>query len=776
MIKLIRQLLSKYYNKTLESFCVRVLYFFNTINTYFLVAGLLAFLVVMPDDFSIFPFLLTLVVIAPAILYSDFHPTFFILAAPGLILYCILSPDGWGILGGALLINLIIYYVILTCFMSIPESIVARSRCQVILRKFVNSAITIAPTTVSLSISVSFSLMLTVALTASPNLFRSPGWGELLLWLGVISGAVLARFLRPRTFISKFFMPEPLSAPYDRVVILNIDGCRMDVLAQEKLPTVQGAIRSGSSLPGGLTTVYRALTNPAFASILTGAPPQTHGIKDNNFGQSIGVEGLPDIVPTILYGSMHVAHFSKKSWECNIVSLPEHSVYKSDAVVQAQLLHDLKNRDDTRLFVMDYSEADFLAHAFGSTSREYRSGLRNIDDKINEIMRFVESDTDHRTAVIICSDHGVVAIDHSYLLFDAEKYVPFIVNGPGIRKNFTMNGLGSIMDICCTIAYLLGVRYPEHASGRVFSEIVEAVDSETEHDRLIQEVNTVYYDCVSGEYDARHPEVVEGDLSWWVEQFTTLSRTTPSPLRVLDFGCGTGFVGKALAKAGLPVQKLVCYDISPGMVEKARQELAPLWNEPTPTYTTTFEDLLGSEFDVICVNSVLHHVHDPEAVAQDIANLLAEGGFILGAHEPNGEFFDSPLSRGLAALYKRLGQGISLPEQITLDFNTKFKQRNSWAPQLRADAILQTVENHSPVEQDLQVVPKGLGFKRTLVSDFYPGMKTVLMETYTTAFIRKVFTHRPGLRRFLSGLFALLFPSGNLIRYVARKPGPRPPS
>ncbi|WP_035236355.1 alkaline phosphatase family protein [Desulfobacter vibrioformis] len=773
MIKLFRALINRFYNEKIESFCVRLLYFFNTINTYFLVSGLIAFLFVLPDEITWIPLVAGFAVAVAVIYYADFHPTFFLTAGPGLLLYCWLSPGAWPVFGIALLVNTVFYYTILTLFMSIPESIVARMWWRIVLRKFVNSAFTIAPTTVSLSMSVSFSLLLTISLTATQKSFCAFGWDDFLLWSGMLLGAALSKFLRPRTFISKFFMPKPMEKPFDRVVILNIDGCRMDVMRQESLPNVQKAEAEGSSLPGGLTTVYRALTNPAFASILTGAPPQKHGIKDNNFGQSIGIEALPDIVPTILYGSMHVAHFSKPEWDCRIVSLPERSVWKSDSVVQEQLLNDLKNRDDVRLFVMDYSEADFLAHAFGSTSEEYRSGLRNIDTKIGKIRDFIASDDRYRTAIIICSDHGVVAIDHSYLLFDAEKYVPFIISGPGIQQGYTLEGHGSIMDIGCTAAYLLGIRYPEFASGRVFSEILTENDQFAEREALVSEVNKIYYNTVSSQYDERHPEVVEGDFAWWLDKFSEIHPADGNPLRVLDFGCGTGFIGKALAASSLEIGELTCLDTSSGMLEQARQALSPLWETSVLSFAVDMAEIQGRKFDLICVNSVLHHLHNPLQVTRELETLLADGGRIMGAHEPNKEFFNSITARLLASAYKRAGQGISLPEDILSDFNNRFKTKFPWAPFLRADAVLQTVENHSPVEQDEVSVPSGVGFGKMLVSDFYPSLETLESETYTTAFVRDVFKDRPGLTRMLETAFKLVFPSGNLIRYIAHKPARR---
>jgi Type I phosphodiesterase / nucleotide pyrophosphatase len=107
-------------------------------------------------------------------------------------------------------------------------------------------------------------------------------------------------------------------AMFKKVVILNIDGARKDIFDSLNLPAMNKLAQEGASHPRGLETIYRALTNPAFASILTGTAPRFHGIRSNNFGQSIKTEGLPDIVPAIVCGSMHVKHFCKESWETRV--------------------------------------------------------------------------------------------------------------------------------------------------------------------------------------------------------------------------------------------------------------------------------------------------------------------------------------------------------------------------------------------------------------------------------------------------------------------------
>jgi len=354
--------------------------------------------------------------------------------------------------------------------MGIPDSIVARD-ATIGIRKIWNSLFTIAPTTVSFSMSVAFSTLLSIVLFLQPGVIDRNGF---YFWLLLILSSVVTKYFRPISFISDEIKPAVTKQIVEKVIVINIDGCRLDKFYEAKIPFLTKITQQASYFPSGLETVYRALTNPAFASILTGTVPTVHGIKDNNLGQAIRVEGLPDLVKTKLYGSMHVKHFSKPEWDTYIVSLPTHGIYKSDSIMFEQMQEDIQKNDGTRLFIADISETDFLGHAYGSESHQYIEALERADKKIEGFYKWLqENNFDKETAIIICSDHGMVRIDHSYLLFDAEKYVPFIIFGKGIKKNNPIEYKASIMDIASTISCLLGINYPSSSKGRVFLEAFE---------------------------------------------------------------------------------------------------------------------------------------------------------------------------------------------------------------------------------------------------------------------------------------------------------------
>ena len=467
---IIKKLINRFYNQEVEDFCTRLLYFFNTIDTYAYLVGafsFFAYLYYFQASFSVVGVCFLSLAVFCLYRICDFYPLF-VLLSPVYLFFLIKVPAfDSSVMGFLLLMNFVAFLAIQICFMGFPDSIVARDP-TISLRKIWNSIFTIAPTAVSLSMSFFFSTLFSLVLVFAPNPSESNG---LFFWISASLAAVITYRFKPKSFVSDRVMPEIKAPLTGRVIILNIDGCRLDRFNEAKLPFLTSLQKVGTCLPNGLITVYRALTNPAFASILTGTRPEIHGIRDNNLGQKIKVEGLPDVVKSKLYGSMHVKHFSKPEWETKIVSLPTHGIYKSDDIMLDLLKEDLRNEDGTRFYVADLSEVDFLGHAYGSESTQYLDAMKRADQRIKEFFEFLKAEgLDSDTVTIICSDHGMVRIDHSYLLFDAEKYVPFIIAGRGIKENNQLTFKASIMDITPTISYLLGVRYPDHCEGRVFME------------------------------------------------------------------------------------------------------------------------------------------------------------------------------------------------------------------------------------------------------------------------------------------------------------------
>jgi 2-polyprenyl-3-methyl-5-hydroxy-6-metoxy-1,4-benzoquinol methylase len=93
------------------------------------------------------------------------------------------------------------------------------------------------------------------------------------------------------------------------------------------------------------------------------------------------------------------------------------------------------------------------------------------------------------------------------------------------------------------------------------------------------------------------------------------------PLRILDFGCGTGWLGASLTSFG----DVHGIDLSPAAIERGRQEFPDVH---LIAGSFTDEALIGP-FDLVISSDVIAHVSDQQAYIRRAADLLRPGGIFL---------------------------------------------------------------------------------------------------------------------------------------------------
>lgn len=94
---------------------------------------------------------------------------------------------------------------------------------------------------------------------------------------------------------------------------------------------------------------------------------------------------------------------------------------------------------------------------------------------------------------------------------------------------------------------------------------------------------------------------------------------------VLDIGCSTGYLGKALAQQGCTVDGV---EIDPEAAEMARRHLRSV--VLTDLNRDDLVAAIGDErYDTIVMADVLEHLVDPRTVLSAAVNLLADGGEIV---------------------------------------------------------------------------------------------------------------------------------------------------
>ncbi|HUD30238.1 MAG TPA: methyltransferase [Novosphingobium sp.] len=114
----------------------------------------------------------------------------------------------------------------------------------------------------------------------------------------------------------------------------------------------------------------------------------------------------------------------------------------------------------------------------------------------------------------------------------------------------------------------------------------------------------------------------------------------PAAPRVLEIGCGTGFLTGALAASGLGGEWLVT-DIAPEMVERCRARLAGARAAPTLDFAVLDGERGspgGGPFDLVCSSLAVQWFDDAPAALARMRDWLAPGGHLVVTTLAPGSF------------------------------------------------------------------------------------------------------------------------------------------
>ena len=261
-----------------------------------------------------------------------------------------------------------------------------------------------------------------------------------------------------------------------RVIVVVIDGCRLDRFHEAEKPYLE-KMMAGGTVFESVETVYPARTVVCFSSMFTGASPEAHGITSNlvlklglkvesvfgalrragKEGRLVGIAHLIDAFGDDVASVTSVAHNDK-----------------IDQNLIAAARRELEEHDPD-LLVLQLLAVDQNGHVRGTYYPEYVERIEITDRLIEEFMGWCK---DHGyledAAVVLMADHGqgrgIGAHGH---LSEGERFVPFAMWGSGISRGKSVSEPRSILDLAPTICYLLGVEPPDGSVGRVLKEAVE---------------------------------------------------------------------------------------------------------------------------------------------------------------------------------------------------------------------------------------------------------------------------------------------------------------
>lgn len=253
--------------------------------------------------------------------------------------------------------------------------------------------------------------------------------------------------------------------PSRKTLLIVIDGCRVDRLADARTPFLDRLAAEGIAYDN-CSTVYPARTVTCFSSMLTGAPPAVHGMR-SNFVPSLGVkcESIFDVVGSArLVGIAHLIDaFGEKVRSVTAV-MPNDEI---DAAL-CRRAREVVDAEDPDVLVVQTLSVDQTGHFRGSYYDEYRAAIEATDAELETLADWLATRWGGLDGVTIgvLSDHGQGRGIGGHGHWTAtERLVPCIWWGAGVPAA-PLRAEVSIMDTAATLAHRAGVRAPARSVGR----------------------------------------------------------------------------------------------------------------------------------------------------------------------------------------------------------------------------------------------------------------------------------------------------------------------
>lgn len=284
-----------------------------------------------------------------------------------------------------------------------------------------------------------------------------------------------------------FFIPLLLSAQkknIEHVVLIGVDGMGANYLKKmEEVPNIKKIMNQGSY------TMHARSIRPSssaanWASMIMGAGPSITGYTqwDSKTPEIPSrVLGEYGIFPTI-YEILRQQKPQNKigviyTWSGIGYLFPKEVVdydknTNKDDITEKEAIAYLKEEKPNLLF-LHFDDVDGAGHSIGWGTPEYKSAIQKMDERIGNIIQATkDAGTYKNTLFLITADHGGFETGHGGDHIE-EIEIPWIVMGPGVKKNYELKNSIITYDTAATLAEVFGLEVPQVWNGRAVEEAFE---------------------------------------------------------------------------------------------------------------------------------------------------------------------------------------------------------------------------------------------------------------------------------------------------------------
>jgi predicted AlkP superfamily pyrophosphatase or phosphodiesterase len=269
------------------------------------------------------------------------------------------------------------------------------------------------------------------------------------------------------------FAPPPATSVSRNVVLVSIDGLRPDAIATYNAPTLSKLVREGSYTLSA-STIFPSKTLPSHTSMLTGEPPDRHGVLWNNaYNDAPGTLEIPTIFSAARSNGYRTAAFFSKS-KFSHLQVPGTLDYSQSPGgwfgrwSSSHTLDDVEahlGKSKPNLLFVHLTDPDAAGHSYGWMTPQYGRGVLRADAALNRLMTLADATYGiGEYTLIVTADHGGNGKDHgSDHPFDVT--IPWIAWGRGVVPGQLTTTTVRTMDTASTVLYVLGLEAPRNWMG-----------------------------------------------------------------------------------------------------------------------------------------------------------------------------------------------------------------------------------------------------------------------------------------------------------------------
>ncbi len=259
-----------------------------------------------------------------------------------------------------------------------------------------------------------------------------------------------------------------------RVLVIGIDGVRVDILARAETPTLDSLAGAGFFSDEAKTRV-RTVSGPGWSSMLTGVRTDKHGVDSNNFSGNRYSE-WPDFLTRLESEHSELGTFAVVDWP-PLGTTDSGGPLISDAIdvklnfdgeadgygpadaesVEAAVEH-LRTADVHAAFVY-LGDPDVVSHDTDSFSEEYRASIERADAQTAQLLAALRARpgyADEDWLILVSTDHGRNDAGGHGGQSPSETTIFFLASGPSVSPGRT-DCPPEIVDVAATALAHLGI-------------------------------------------------------------------------------------------------------------------------------------------------------------------------------------------------------------------------------------------------------------------------------------------------------------------------------